>query len=42
MLNGYIYMIENQINHKKYIGQTIKEINERFKRHEYLKWILFT
>ena len=31
-----IYKIENLINHKIYIGQSIN-IEERFKRHKYLK-----
>jgi group I intron endonuclease len=31
---GYIYMITNIINNKKYIGQTLeKDINERWKSH---------
>ena len=31
---GYIYKIENQINHKVYIGQTIKSLNKRFSQHK--------
>ena len=31
---GYIYKIENQINHKVYIGQTIKSLNKRFNQHK--------
>lgn len=31
---GYIYKIENNINHKIYIGQTIKFYEERFKQHK--------
>ena len=30
---GYIYVIENKINHKKYVGQTINPEN-RWKRHK--------
>ena len=30
---GIIYMIENQINNKKYIGQTTKPLKERIKQH---------
>lgn len=29
----YIYMLRNSLNDKAYIGQTIKEPNERFARH---------
>lgn len=32
---GYIYKIENLINHKCYIGQTKKTIQERYKEHIY-------
>lgn len=28
-----IYLIKNNINNKKYVGQTIQDINLRFKRH---------
>jgi group I intron endonuclease len=32
---GYIYIIENKINKKKYIGQTIqKDINQRWNKHK--------
>ena len=27
---GYIYKIENKLNGKKYIGQTIKSLEKRF------------
>ena len=30
---GYIYKITNKINNKCYIGQTIHNINSRFKEH---------
>lgn len=34
---GYIYLIENLINSKKYVGQTIqKDINRRWNRHKQL------
>lgn len=29
-----IYLIENVINGKKYVGQTVKKINERFSQHK--------
>lgn len=32
---GYIYCIENKINHKKYIGQTKHSVNRRFHMHCY-------
>lgn len=31
MINGKIYMITNNINNMKYIGQTKKEVSERIK-----------
>ena len=34
IIMGYIYKIENNINHKVYIGQTIKFYEERFKQHK--------
>ena len=34
---GYIYQIENLLNHKIYIGQTTKErATDRFSQHRYL------
>lgn len=34
---GYIYKIENLINHKIYIGQTTKKrVSDRFSQHRYL------
>lgn len=33
MWEGFIYMIENDINNLKYIGQTRETIDRRFKRH---------
>ena len=30
---GYIYLITNMINSKKYIGKTSLTIDERFKEH---------
>lgn len=30
---GYIYLITNKINGKKYVGQTVTSIEERFYRH---------
>lgn len=37
MFTGCIYIIENKINDKKYIGQTIQNLEERFSRHKNLK-----
>lgn len=31
--DGYIYLIENKINGKQYIGQTLRSIDVRFKEH---------
>ena len=31
----FIYKIENQINHKKYIGKTLYTIERRWKQHQY-------
>lgn len=33
MYEGYIYLITNLINNKKYIGQTIQTINRRYTQH---------
>ena len=33
MLIGYIYCISNDINNKKYVGKTVRSIQERFKEH---------
>ena len=30
---GYIYLIENSINHKLYVGQTNRTVDERFREH---------
>ena len=35
---GVIYLYENLINHKKYVGQTTKPILERHKNHKYQKY----
>ena len=32
-MNGSIYMIYNDINDKKYIGQTTRNVEDRFKQH---------
>ena len=32
---GYIYKIENKLNGKKYIGQTIKPLEKRFSQHQH-------
>lgn len=34
MNKGYIYMIENNINHKKYIGQTKTPLEVRWNKHK--------
>lgn len=39
---GSIYKITNQINNKIYIGQTIKDIQTRFKQHIYVAIKLYT
>lgn len=36
-MNGKIYIICNKVNNKKYIGQTIQEINKRFNQHLQLR-----
>lgn len=33
LYEGFIYCIENIVNHKKYIGQTCKTISQRFSEH---------
>lgn len=33
-MQGKIYLIENKINHKKYIGKTIFSVEERWKQHK--------
>lgn len=33
--NGLIYLIENQINNKKYIGKTSRSLNKRWSEHKY-------
>lgn len=35
---GVIYLYENLINHKKYVGQTTKSILERHRNHKYQKY----
>lgn len=37
MIQGYIYVITNKINGKQYVGQTIRNIEERFYEHCYDK-----
>ena len=32
---GYIYKIENKLNEKKYIGQTVKSLEKRFSQHKH-------
>jgi hypothetical protein len=32
---GYIYKIENKLNGKKYIGQTVKPLEKRFSQHQH-------
>ena len=33
-MNGKIYMIRNEVNGKRYIGQTVNSLEERFKQHK--------
>ena len=33
-MNGKIYMIRNKVNGKRYIGQTVNSLEERFKQHK--------
>lgn len=30
---AYIYLIENKINHHKYVGKTNETVHKRFRRH---------
>jgi len=32
-MTGYIYCIENKVNHKMYIGKTIRKISTRLSNH---------
>ncbi len=32
-MKGYIYLIENKINDKKYVGKTYRKIELRWKEH---------
>jgi group I intron endonuclease len=32
---GFVYMITNHVNGKRYVGQTTQSINQRFKRHKF-------
>ena len=32
-MNGSIYLIKNDVNDKVYIGQTIQQVETRFKQH---------
>ena len=34
-MNGQIYMIRNEVNGKRYIGQTVNSLEERFKQHKH-------
>ena len=34
-MNGKIYMIRNEVNGKRYIGQTVNSLEERFKQHKH-------
>lgn len=34
MYEGYIYLIQNTVNNKKYVGQTIRTIKERLYEHQ--------
>ena len=36
MFEGYIYLIENKVNGKVYIGQTSRSVQKRFKEHMHL------
>ena len=33
-MNGKIYMIRNEVNGKRYIGQTVNSLEERSKQHK--------
>lgn len=35
MRQGYIYVITNKVNNKKYVGQTVRDIETRFSEHLY-------
>jgi len=32
-MKGYVYLIENKINGKKYVGKTYRTIESRWKEH---------
>lgn len=34
-MNGTVYLIRNKINHKVYVGQTVKPVQQRFSEHRY-------